>query len=282
MRLLFLPLLLILFFSCGQENTKNSSIKGFIQIPSGYYILGDSSSVINPIHQSKTTGFLISETEITNAKFNQFITETNYVTTAEKHKNAMVFYCNAGLEEFEWREDSTANWRFPNGISNGGIEQKMNHPVTCISYYDILKYCEWAGVRLPTLDEWEIACRAGTTTPYFFDNQKQHIGEYGNIWLSPKHDSLKVQDPFPFTSPVKSFKPNPWGLYDVYGNCFEFCSDKFERIKHVKNVACARGGSWWCSKNSCNYFNSVDIGRVDKTASFSNHGFRVVMLEPEN
>jgi sulfatase modifying factor 1 len=62
-----------------------------------------------------------------------------------------------GLKEFEWMNDTTAYWRYPNGKSCGSIEDKMNHPVTSISYADVLAYCKWAKVRLPSLDEWEIA-----------------------------------------------------------------------------------------------------------------------------
>lgn len=73
------------------------------------------------------------------------------ITDAEKKKDALVF--EPGLEELRWKNDPTACWRFPNGISRGGIDDKMDHPVTCISYTDIIAYCQWAKVRLPTLDE---------------------------------------------------------------------------------------------------------------------------------
>ena len=78
-----------------------------------------------------------------------------------------------------------------------------------------------------------------------------------------------------YTSPVASFASNPWGLYDMYGNVFEFCSGKL-KPGESNTIAHARGGSWWCSKNACNFFNSYDIGRVSIHASFSNQGFRVV------
>jgi sulfatase modifying factor 1 len=170
--------------------------------------------------------------------------------------------------------DSTAYWRFPNGIGRGGIDNKMNHPVTCISYNDILAYCNWADVRLPTLDEWEIACRAGSETDYFFGNDKNKISSYANIWKGRDHLVADSSDGYMYTAPVASFKPNGNGLYDMYGNVFEFCSGKLKENESSMTVH-ARGGSWWCSKNACNFFNSYDIGRVNIHASFSNQGFRV-------
>ena len=195
------------------------------------------------------------------------------VTEAERYKNALVF--RPPLAEFRWLEDSTANWRFPNGCEMGGIEQKMDHPVTTISYTDALAYCAWAKVRLPTLDEWEVASRAGSSTHYWWGNGHSQLHTYANIWQGRNHTAFAADDPYPYTSPVGSFKPNPWGLHDMYGNVFEFCSGLPPAFAPLKGVGCARGGSWWCSRNSCNYFNSADIGKANVHASFSNQGFRV-------
>jgi sulfatase modifying factor 1 len=262
----------------NHSNTKNQNPEfEWVKIPAGEYVLGGENSIMNPIHIVNSGEFYISPNEITNEQFKQFIDETNYFTTAEKYKNAKTFH--VGLGEFEWVQDSTANWRFPFGEKNGGIENKMNYPVTCISFIDIQAYCKWAGVRLPTLDEWEIASRCGSRDKYFFGKDSTLLYEYANIWLSKTHDSLNVEDEFLFHSPIETFKPNKWGLYDMYGNNFEFCSDQFLQLKNNPRQVCARGGSWWCSKNSCNFFNSVDIGSVNKMASFSNHGFRIVKLK---
>lgn len=266
--------ILILLSACGKPAGTKKQKSDFARIPAGTYQLGDRSSFVNRPHKTFTKGFRISKHEITNRQWSDFTKATGYITTAEKFHNAMTFY--TGLGEFEWVRDSTANWRFPFGEKNGGIENKMNHPVTCISFTDVQQYCRWAKVRLPTLDEWEIACRGGSKGKYFFGKDSTQINRYANIWLSRTHAEITVKDSFPYTSPVGSFAPNAYGLYDVYGNCFEFCADKTEHLKKTRNVVCARGGSWWCSKNSCNYFNSVDIGRVDRYASFSNHGFRVI------
>ncbi|MBN9500198.1 MAG: sulfatase-modifying factor protein [Armatimonadetes bacterium 55-13] len=246
---------------------------GFVTIPAGTYSVGKAGRLEYPPRKVKLASYQIAKTETTNAEFALFVQATGYVTDAERYRNAMIFV--PPMPEFRWNPDETANWRYPNGVERGGITQKADHPVTCISFHDALEYCKWAGVRLPTLDEWEVACRAGTTTDYFFGTDRNKVGKYANIWHGRDHTKPDTSDGYMYTSPVGRFKPSPNGLYDIYGNVFEFCTgrlpgDRSKRIVH------ARGGSWWCSKNSCCFFNSFDIGNVDMRASFSNQGFRVV------
>jgi formylglycine-generating enzyme len=270
-RLLFL----YIFFIYGiKAFSQNGSI--FVNIPKGNYFLGKKGHFLNPSRLLSIDSFNISSTEITNKQFAVFVTATNYITIAEKKKNALCYA--EGLQEFRWYEDSSANWRFPNGKKNGGIENKMNHPVTSISYTDAVAYCKWANVRLPTLDEWEVASRANSKDYFFWGNSRDSLKKYSNVWYGNTHLTKDSSDGYIFTSPVASFAPNAWGLYDLYGNVFEFCSGKLNINKNKKNIVHARGGSWWCSKSSCNFFNSVDIGRVAINASFSNQGFRVVKL----
>lgn len=264
----FINFLLIIFINPLSAQTDSS----FVLIKKGAYPIGKRGHSLNPQRTVTVDDFYISKTETTNEEFKKFIDATGYKTDAERLKNAMVF--KPGLKEFEWLEDSTAYWQFPNGISRGGIENKMDHPVTCISFTDIMAYCKWSGVRLPTLDEWEIASRAGSTTNYFFGTTNTEISKYANIWRGGDHLAADSSDGYMYTSPVASFVPNKWGLYDIYGNVFEFCFGKLKGDQAT--TVHARGGSWWCSKNACNFFNSYDIGRVNLHASFSNQGFRVV------
>lgn len=247
--------------------------KHFVWVPKGIYEVGSSASGQNPLRKVQIDSFCIAIYETTNRQFAAFVAATGYVTDAEKRHNALVF--QPGLDEFRWMGDSTACWRYPNGISRGGITNRMDHPVTCISYHDVQAYCNWAGVRLPTLDEWEIACRAGTRTNYFFGKDDRSIKLYANIWHGHDHKKADWSDGYMYTSPVGRFKPNPWGLYDMYGNVFEFCTGKVAP-NESPTVAHARGGSWWCSTNACHAFNSYSIGQVNQRASFSNQGFRVV------
>lgn len=268
-------LLLLLALLCSLPETgKAQSDTAYVLVPAGTYNVGQKGHVLNPLRPVKTDRFYIATTELTNAAFENFIQATGYVTDAERLKNALVFV--PGLEEFKWLEDSTACWRYPNGKSRGGIENKSKHPVTTISYQDALAYCTWAKVRLPSLEEWEIASRAGSADPYFWGTDQQKAGIYANIWQGRNHLKADSSDGYMYTAPVASFRPNAWGLYDMYGNVFEFCTGSLATDSKKGNTAHARGGSWWCSKNACNFFNSVDIGRVHPHASFSNQGFRVV------
>jgi sulfatase modifying factor 1 len=265
-------LTIALGFLIGNAPAAAQNSKGFVLIPKGQYTIGKKGNLRNPYRLVKADSFWIAATETTNADFATFVAATAYKTDAERKQDALVY--KPGVKEFEWVNDTTACWRYPNGIGEGGIDHKMDHPVTCISYSDILAYCKWAGVRLPTLEEWEIACRAGTKTDYFFGNNQPAINKYANIWYGKDHITPDSTDGYKFTSPVGSFAPNAWGLYDVYGNVFEFCTGKVS-ASESKTIAHARGGSWWCSRYACNYFNSYDIGRVNIHASFSNQGFRV-------
>jgi len=254
---------------------KHPNTSAFVLVRAGRYRIGKEGHLDNPPRTVAMHSFRIAKFDTTNSQFSAFVNATGCVTDAERNHNAMVF--KPGLPEFRWIQDPTASWRYPNGGSRGDLTGKADHPVTSISYHDALAYCKWAGVRLPTLDEWEVACRAGTTTDYFFGNDESKIREYANIWHGKDHLKPDYSDGYMYTAPVGSFKPNPWGLYDMYGNVFQFCSghvpsDKSKRVSH------SRGGSWWCSKNACCYFNSFDIGREDNRASFSNQGFRVVLI----
>lgn len=246
----------------------------FVPVKGGEYMVGKKNHYNNPLRKVTVKSFSISRTEITNQQFEAFIQATGYITDAERLHNSMIFI--PGLKEFQWKQDTTAWWRYPNGVLRGSIVQKMNHPVTGISFADALVYCRWAGVRLPFLDEWEIACRAGTSSSYFWGEEMNSVSQYGNIWKARNHLMADTADGYMYTAPVGSFEPNAWGLYDMYGNVFEFCQGKSETTKNNSRTVCARGGSWWCSKNSCSFFNSYDIGRVNMHASFSNQGFRVV------
>ena len=88
-----------------------------------------------------------------------------------------------------------------------------------------------------------------------------------------------MEDGWEFTAPVRNFPPNAWGLYDVIGNVFEFVSDLPHGVKEKPDqpLTSARGGSWWCSKYSCNAFNLLDNGTMPRHGSLPNQGFRLAV-----
>jgi formylglycine-generating enzyme required for sulfatase activity len=135
---------------------------------------------------------------------------------------------------------------------------REHHPVLCISHHSAMEYCRWLSAktgktyRLPTEAEWEFAARAGTKNAYFFGDDPKSLGDYA--WYNANSEDL--------THEVGKKKPNPWGLYDIYGNVAEWCLDTYKenvyaafqlnipavtpvlipsdvRFPHV-----ARGGSW--------------------------------------
>jgi sulfatase modifying factor 1 len=229
----------------------------------------------NPPHVVTAKSFAIATTETTNAQFAAFVKATGYVSDAERNGAGKV--CLEGMRDWEWNLVKGANWRHPSGTGGPGWEDLRDHPVTQISGSDALAYCRWIGGRLPTLDEWEIAARAGAGTRYPWGGEFDP--KRANIWNGVGHEHNTREDGFVYTAPVKSYAPNAWGLHDVIGNVFEYCSGlpRDARPGEEAHLIAGRGGSWWCSFGTCSFFNLVDIGRMDRHGSLSNQGFRLVM-----
>lgn len=245
-----------------------------VQVPAGTYMLGTTGHKLNPPHSFKTDGFLISDAETTNAQFAAFVAATGYRTQAEK--NGWSLSGGEGSAEWEWKHTDGANWRLPFGPGGPEAAKLPQHPVTQICGDDARAYCKWIGGRLPTLQEWETAARAGARTRYPWGDTLQP--KLANIWNGKNHLKNTREDGIVLTSPVRSFPPNSWGLHDVIGNVFEYCEGHppWMTTKDAERRICGRGGSWWCSSNSCDFYNLVDTGSMIRTASLPNQGFRVV------
>jgi sulfatase modifying factor 1 len=260
-------------FLHGSLALQAQSTVQYVLVQGGTYQVGKKGDAINPLRMAFVNTFKMSTKEVTNRQFFEFVTATGYMTEAERFHNAMVYVPGAG--ELEWKADSSANWRHPNGRGKDSIYNKMDHPVVCISYMDALVYCKWAGVRLPNVDEWEVASRAGSDKDYFFGDDGSMIVQYANIGSGslPKVTDSNMQ--ILFTTPVGYFKPSSNGLFDIYGNAAELCSGKLPTNK-TEGILHVRGGSWRCGNTAGNLCNSYKVDNANRKYSYSTHGFRVI------
>ena len=166
--------------------------------------------------------------------------------------------------------------RRPEYLDNRRFNQP-EQPVVGVSWHEARAFCEWAGGRLPTEAEWEYACRAGTTTEYSFGNDPNLLDEYGWYYQNSRRQ----------TQPVGAKKPNPWGLHDMLGNVWEWCSSKYEpypcrsddgrESTEGDKSRVVRGGSFLISPRDVRCAFRGD-GRPDDC--LGSLGFRVVVVSP--
>jgi formylglycine-generating enzyme required for sulfatase activity len=150
------------------------------------------------------------------------------------------------------------------GRQKVGRQETARHPVESVSWPDAIEFCrklselpaeQSAGrvYRLPTEAEWEYSCRAGTVAPWYCGDDEAALADFA--WLRPLSDQA--------THPVGQKKPNAWGLYDMHGNVFEWCSDWFSPDYYAQSALenptgpasglehVIRGGSWWNLPKDC-------------------------------
>lgn len=245
-----------------------------VTIPEGKYQVGAPNHLQNPRRKVHLKSFRIADAETTNEQFERFVKATGYVTDAEKRGYGLVSL--EGMADWAWKEVNGADWRSPFGPEGPKAADLPKHPVTQISGADAEAYCKWIGGRLPTLEEWEVAARAGSSSRWpwgdTFDARK------ANTWNGASHEHNTREDGWVYTAPVRSYPPNAWGLYDVIGNVFEYCAGLPRGImaSDPSHLIAGRGGSWWCSDGTCNFFNLEDIGTMDRHGTLANQGFRIV------
>ena len=244
-----------------------------IELPGGQFRMGSTSFYPEeaPIHTVTVAPFAIERHPVTNAEFAEFVDATGYVTVAEKPLDpalypgvaqedllpgALVFRPTAGPVNLEdWRQwwdwAPGAHWRRPFG-DGSDIAGKDSHPVVQIAYPDAGAYAAWANRRLPTEAEWEYAAAAGATTIYAWGDEPTVDGNLmANTW----------QGRFPYrndgalgwvgTSPVGTFAPNAFGLFDMIGNVWEWTTTPYSARGHARRDAGADGSSLDLPANSC-------------------------------
>lgn len=219
-----------------------------IRIEGGEFAMGSDDFYPDegPVRRVAVDGFWISPHPVTNDQFAAFVEETGYVTVAEQPPDPMmypgapaenlvpgglVFTMTPGpvpLNDYSnwWAWTPGADWRHPTGPGSS-IDGLSGHPVVQVSYADAAAYCEWAGLELPTEAEWEFAARGGIDGARFTwgDDDPQEMEPIANTWQGGfPYENTEV-DGFTRTSPVGSFPPNGYGLYDMAGNVWEWTDD---------------------------------------------------------
>ena len=186
---------------------------------------------------------------MTVAEFRRFVKATGYVTVAERPPDpaaypdadpellvpgSLVFQPTAGPVDLRdvrnwWAYVPGAQWRHPEGPGST-LHGRERHPVTQVAYADADAYAAWAGKELPTEAEWEFAARGGLEQARFaWGDEFAPKGKMmANTWQGEFPWQNLLQDGFAGTSPVKSFPPNGYGLYDMAGNVWEWTADAFE------------------------------------------------------
>lgn len=306
-----------------------------VWIPGGEFAMGaedprtllhggpDAMRDAQPVHRVYVEGFWMDKTEVTNAQFAQFVKATGYVTVAERTPRAEDFpgappeNLVAGAVVFAppehavqlndhyqwWNYVEGANWRHPLGPGSD-LKGREKYPVVQIAYEDAMAYATWAGKRLPTEAEWEFAARGGLSGKvYAWGDDLKPGGEWrANTFQGqfPRND--KAEDGFHGLAPVAQFPPNGYGLYDIAGNVWEWCSDWY-RPDYYEHLAAMgdvtrnpqgpetpfdpsepsekkrvhRGGSFLCTDQYCTRYMVGTRGKGEINTGTNHLGFRCVM-----
>jgi formylglycine-generating enzyme required for sulfatase activity len=242
------------------QKTAPDSPAGMVQISAGHFIMGDKTQVDAPPHEIAVSSFLIDK----------------YPVTQEQ------FLIVMGKNPSRWKGDKNPveQVRWSDAVQFCNRRSQLEKLQPC---YDLKTWkCNFQanGYRLPTEAEWEYACRAGTSTPYFFGDSPAKLGEYA--WYD-KNAGGRPQA-------VGRKLPNPWGLYDICGNVWEWCND-FYKVDYYQQsphqdptgpdsggTKVVRGGAWRFGADSCRcgYRYNESPGYADVCFGYDIYGFRCV------
>ena len=305
-----------------------------VWIAGGTFLMGSDKHYPEerPAHRVSVDGFWIDRTTVTNDRFRKFVEATGHVTFAEIPPNpadypgalphmlyagSLVFVRPPGPVDLRdmrqwWQFISGADWRHPSGPQSS-IEGRESHPVVHISFADAEAFAAWEGKALPTEAEWEFAARGGLDgAAYAWGEQflpdDRHMA---NTWQGRFPWEQRATDGYEGTSPVDSFPPNGYGLYDMIGNVWEWTTDWYHP-KHPNEVmkACCvprnprgapeagsydpcqpeiriprkviKGGSHLCAPNYCRRYRPAARFPEPVDTSTCHLGFRcIVRLEDQ-
>lgn len=280
--------------------------EGMIYLEGGSFLMGTNDGEgfpadgEGPVRTVTVSPFYIDPCTVTNAEFAQFVKETGYITEAETFGWSFVFHLFVSEETAKkvvnsvqqvpwWWVVEGAMWSRPEG-PDSSIDDRLDHPVVHVSWNDAMAYCRWAGKRLPTEAEWEFAARGGLVQKRYpwGDELKQGGVHHCNIWQGKFPDKNNASDGYIGTAPVRAFEPNGYGLYNVAGNVWEWCSDWFHPTYPTRDTnvnpqgpragenRSLRGGSYLCHKSYCNRYRVAARSKNTPDSSTGNIGFRCV------
>jgi formylglycine-generating enzyme required for sulfatase activity len=217
-------------------------------VPGGEFSMGCDVAYPEerPVRMIRVDAFAIDLAPVTNAEYARFVDATGYQTVAERpidpeqYPGALPEMCVPGSLVFcgtpgpvdlrdwmqWWAWTPGAYWRRPLG-PDSSIDDLTDHPVVHIAYEDAQAYAHWAGKRLPTEAEWEFAARGGLDGKLYTwgDEMAPDGRQMANTWQGEFPWQNLVLDGYERTSPVGTFPPNGYGLYDMAGNVWEWTSD---------------------------------------------------------
>jgi formylglycine-generating enzyme required for sulfatase activity len=249
-----------------------------------------------PLHAVRIARpFMMSKHEVTVGQFREFVLAEGYITEAERHERGGYGF---DTESNRFERSSRFSWKNP------GWRQTVDHPVVNVSWHDAVEFCRWLSkvegrtYRLPTEAEWEYACRAGTETWYSTGDSADGLAASANLGdeqfrraVRPNYHSISLasfEDGQSFTVPVGQFEPNGFGLCDMHGNVFEWCSDRYSPAYYAESppddpagpstgrTRAIRGGGFYSSPFYCR--SAYRNGLAPETA-VPYLGFRVVIAD---
>ena len=274
-----------------------------LTIPAGVFTMGTDdpkgypADGEGPPHEVELPAYELASCAVTNDQFEAFVTATGHRTSAEQYGTSFVF---GGLlpDDFPptrgvaaapwWRQVEGADWRHPEGPQSD-VTDRGSHPVVHISWLDASAFCAWSGTRLPTEAEWERAARGGLEGCHYpWGDELEPGGEHRmNVFQGEFPQANTAADGWDGTCPVGSFAPNGFGLFEMTGNTWEWCSDWFapDAYRSAPRTAptgppsgsarVMRGGSYLCHDSYCWRYRVDARSANTPDSSTGNLGFRV-------
>ncbi len=307
----------------------SSRSDGLVFIPGGRFLMGSDRHYPDegPAREVEVDDFWIEATPVANRQFAEFVEATGYVTLAERtptleqYPDARPDMLKAGSLVFTppgrevdlrqpmqwWRFVFGADWRRPQGPV--GPPCHPDHPVVHVAYEDAEAYAAWKGRALPTEAQWEFAARGGVDgSDYAWGEELTPGGRImANTWFGRfPNENLKPHG-FTRTSPVASFPPNGYGLYDIIGNVWEWTSDFYAPRGGAARSCCVprnprndlaagsadprngphapprrvlKGGSHLCAENYCQRYRPAARHPQEVDSGTTHVGFRCVSNGP--